>query len=136
MDIEFGNVGSLNTNGTGWFVGFSDWTKANVDGVPDLRFMAKDAVAQTIQAKWMVHPANDDRGTAKPPSEGRTLAILVSESGCFRLEFSLNETFPPEQTRLYILQNHGDFIIWGKNIYHRWFVDRACTILTFRWIPV
>ncbi|EKV00424.1 hypothetical protein Lepto7375DRAFT_2538 [Leptolyngbya sp. PCC 7375] len=26
MDIEFGNLDNLDTNGTGWFIGFSDWT--------------------------------------------------------------------------------------------------------------
>jgi len=24
--VEFGNAGGLDTRGTGWFVGFSDWT--------------------------------------------------------------------------------------------------------------
>lgn len=136
MDIEFGNVETLDTNGTGWFIGFSDWTKANVSGIPDLRFMSKDALAHTLHVKWMIHPANDDRGTAKPPSEGRTISILVSESGKFRLEFSKSQDFPTEQTIKYTLQNHGDFVIWGENIHHRWFVDETCTILTLRWVPV
>lgn len=136
MDIEFGNVGALDTKGTGWFIGFSDWTKTNAAGVANLRFMAQDTLAHTIHAKWMVHPVHDDRGAAKPPSEGRTISILVSESGRFRLEFSLDERFGMAQTLRHTLEQHGDFVIWGKNIYHRWFVDQACTILTLRWVPV
>lgn len=136
MDVEFGNAGTLNTNSTGWFVGFSDWTKANMNGVSDLRFMPKDALAHTLHVKWMAHPVNDDRGTTKPPSEGRTLSVLVSESGKFRLEFSTHENFLAEQRVEYTLQSHGDFVIWGENIYHRWFVDAASTILTLRWVPV
>ena len=69
MDIEFGNAGAINTNGTGWFIGFSEWAKANLAGVTDLRYMPKDALARTLHVKWMDHPANDDRGTVKPPSE-------------------------------------------------------------------
>ncbi|HIK14183.1 MAG TPA: hypothetical protein IGS53_02610 [Leptolyngbyaceae cyanobacterium M33_DOE_097] len=136
MDIEFGNVGELNTKHTGWFIGFSDWTRTNAVGTPNLRYMAQDALARTLHAKWMLHPAGDDRGIAKPPSEGRTISILVSESGRFQLEFSLDEQFAEAQTRRYTLQRHGDFIIWGENIYHRWFVEQACTILTLRWVPV
>ena len=136
MDIEFGNAGALDTNGTGWFIGFSDWARANVAGVPDLRFMAKGALAHTIHAKWMAHPKGDDRGTAKPPSDGRTLSILVSESGRFRLEFSGDGTFPAGRVVAHTLERHGDFVIWGTNLHHRWFVDEACVVLTFRWVPV
>jgi hypothetical protein len=136
VDIEFGNAGALDTNNTGWFVGFSDWTKANIADVTNLRFMEKDALAQTIHMKWMVHPANDPRGAIKPPSEGRTLSILVSEAGRFRLEFSADDRFSPDQSVLHTLQSHGDFVVWGDRIYHRWFVDEACTILTLRWTPV
>lgn len=136
MDIEFGNAGALNTNGTGWFIGFSDWAKANVAGVTDLRFVAKNSLAHTIHMKWMVHPVNDPRGIAKPPSDGRTISILVSEAGKFRLEFSAHSNFPVGQVVQHTLQAHGDFVIWGENIYHRWLVDETCTILTLRWIPV
>ena len=136
MDIEFGNAGALDTNDTGWFLGFSDWARANIAGVADLRFMAKNSLAHTIHAKWMAHPKGDDRGVAKPPSDGRTISILVSESGTFRLEFSADKNFPAGQVTAHTLQKHGDFVIWGEGIHHRWFVDEACVILTFRWIPV
>ncbi|MBD3886296.1 hypothetical protein IFO70_31890 [Phormidium tenue FACHB-886] len=136
MDIEFGNAGQLNTNGTGWFIGFSDWTKANVTGATDLRFMTQDSLSHTIHAKWMEHPIGDDRGTDKPLSNGRTISILVSEFGRFRLEFSTDENFPDDQVVTHRLEKHGDFVIWGENIHHRWFVDERCVILTFRWVPV
>ncbi|MBW4442073.1 MAG: hypothetical protein KME10_12705 [Plectolyngbya sp. WJT66-NPBG17] len=118
MDIEFGNAGAINTNSTGWFIGFSDWTKADVASVTDLRFMAKNALAHTIPMKWIVHSVNDSRSVAKPLSEGRTLSILVSETGRFRLEFSANSTFPVGQVVQHELQAHGDFVIWGENIYY------------------
>lgn len=132
MDVGVGNAGELFTNGTGWFVGFSEWAKS---GASDLCFMPKEQRSHTLCVKWMEHPAGDDRGTAKPPSEGRTLSILVSERGRFRIQFSDRADFPASATTEFILERHGDFVVWGDGLHHRWFVDAACTILTFRWVP-
>lgn len=129
MDLEFGNAGEVNTNDTGWFIGFSAWATG-------LRQMPKDLRSHTMHVKWMEHPAGDPRGIAKPPSEGRTISIFVSERGKFRIEFSPDERFADDQTQRYTLDRHGDFIIWGEDIHHRWFVDDDCVILTIRWIPV
>ena len=136
MDIEAGNAGALDTNGTGWFIGFSDWTKPTNPDTPCLRYMPKYSLAHTLHMKWMEHPAGDDRGAQKPPSEGRTVSILVSERGGFRIEFSSSSTFNDEETVKVSLSRHGDFVIWGENIHHRWFIDEQCTILTLRWIPI
>jgi len=37
VDVEFGNAGDIDTNGTGWFIGFSEWAKGvpGLFGVPD-----------------------------------------------------------------------------------------------------
>jgi len=131
MDVEFGNAGDLFTGGTGWFLGFSEWAKAEAN----LRFMPRERRSHTLSMKWMNHPEGDDRGTAKPPSEGRTISILVSENGRFRIEFSEDSAFPKDATSEFMLSRHGDFVIWGERLFHRWFVDDACTILTLRWIP-
>ncbi|MGH8503922.1 MAG: hypothetical protein ACREVE_15945 [Gammaproteobacteria bacterium] len=135
MDIEFNNIAELDTGGTGWFMGFSDWAKAMLAGVADLRYMPADQRSHALCMKWMAHPAHDPRGVAKPPSQGRTLSILVSETGCFRLEFARDRDFPAQHLRRCTLRRHGDFVIWGEGLHHRWFVDQACTILTLRWIP-
>ena len=39
MDIDTGNASELDTQGTGWFIGFSPWTHGSVNG---LRHVAKD----------------------------------------------------------------------------------------------
>ena len=135
MDIEFNNAGDIDTNGNGWFIGYSDGAKAGIDGVTDLRYMPKDAEAHTITVKWMFHPAGDDRGQTKPPSEGRTISILVSESGNFVLDFSPSDDFGDPRTVRHELKRCGDFVIWGEGIYHKWSVNNECTILTIRWIP-
>ncbi len=133
MDVEFGNASKINTSGTGWLVGFGDWFKEVADS---LRFMPCEATASTICVKWMDHPKGDSRGAVKPPSMGRTLSILVSESGKFLLEFSPDKTFPDDRTQSCLLHQHGDFVIWGEGVYHRWRVEEKCTVLTFRWVPL
>jgi hypothetical protein len=136
MDVEFNNASQVDTNGTGWFVGFNEWAKANQPGVGDLRYMSEDSLSRRLRVKWMDHEANDPNGTGKPKSEGRTISILVSERGRFRSDFSEDPGFPAGQTLNYVLENRGDFIIWGENLYHQWFVDEACSMLTVRWVPI
>ncbi|MFN9870298.1 MAG: hypothetical protein ACK55E_02540 [Cyanobacteriota bacterium] len=136
MEIEVGNAAEVDTSGSGWFIGFGDWTRSEAPGRADLRFLPRNALAQALQVKWMVHPAHDPRGTGKPLSEGRTISLLVSEDGCFRLEFSADPCFSPEGLVRHTLERHGDFVIWGPGLHHRWFVDKTCTILTLRWTPV
>ncbi len=133
MDIEFGNAAQLDTNGTGWFVGFSECAKSQI--AASLRYMPQDRRAHTLCMKWMQHPAHDSRAAVKPVSVGRTISILVSESGAFRVEFSRRQDFSEDLLIRHILRRHGDFVAWGENLYHRWFADEDSTILTLRWIP-
>jgi hypothetical protein len=135
MEIEVGNAGAVDNGGTGWFIGFGDWTRSADPGPVNLRFLPQDALARAVQVKWMAHPAHDPRGTGKPCSEGRTISLLVSEGGRFRLEFSPYPSFYPSSLVRHTLCQHGDFVIWGAGVHHRWFVDEACTILTIRWTP-
>lgn len=136
MEIEVGNAGAVETGGSGWFIGFGDWTRGPDPDQGNLRFLPQDTLAAAVQVKWMAHPAHDPRGTDKPCSEGRTISLLVSEGGCFRLEFSPDPSFSPEGLVRHTLERHGDFVIWGPGLHHRWFVDKPCTILTLRWTPV
>jgi hypothetical protein len=135
LDIEFNNAADLDTNGTGWIIGFSHWSKANVPGISNLRYMPRDQRSRMLCVKWMQHPAHDPRGGAKPISTGRSVSILVSESGHFRVEFSDDSEFPPSDTVCYTLKRHGDFVAWGENLYHRWSALKGSTILTLRWVP-
>jgi len=135
MDVEFNNVANLDTGGTGWFIGFSDWASARLPGVSDLRYMPAELRSHSLCMKWMTHPAGDPRGVAKPPSMGRTLSVMVSDAGRFRLQFARDQKFSKGQMRCYTLRRQGDFVIWGENLHHRWQVEEACTILTLRWVP-
>jgi len=134
LQIETGNAGKLDTQGTGWFLGFSEWTRSGESGDGGLRHVPADACSRGLCMKWMAHRAGDPRGVDKPISEGRTISILVG-SGRFRIAFSDSPEFPPEATREHLLCETGDFVAWGEGVYHRYAVDADCTVLTLRWSP-
>lgn len=130
--IEFGNAGRVDTAGTGWFIGFSEWTTSN--GLK-LRHVPTDEESKGLCVKWFMHPAGDPSGQAKPLSEGRTMSILVGAQSEFRLEFSQSQDFAPESTVVYTLREPGDFVIWGAGVFHRAFGIQPASILTVRWFP-
>ena len=135
MDIEFGNANTLDTHGTGWFVGYSPWAQTPEHGIDSLRFMPEDMSSRGLCMKWMNHPAGDPRGQGKPISEGRTLSIFVGDTGRFRIELSEDPAFPRNATETFVLDRPGQFCAWGRGLYHRYAVDADCTILTLRWVP-
>jgi hypothetical protein len=128
--VEFGNAGDVNTNGTGWFVGFSDWAKSPP---ANLRHVPREELASGLCVKWFSHRAGDPNGEAKPLSEGRTMSMLVSPASEFRIEFSANPDFPGHEALAHTLRRHGDFVIWGPGLYHRAFGIQAACVLTVRW---
>jgi hypothetical protein len=135
MNIEFGNANTLDTHGTGWFLGYGPWAQTQERGPDSLRFMPEDMALHGLCMKWMNHPAADPRGTGKPLSVGRTLSIFVGDSGRFRIAFSEHPDFPADATQEHVLDRPGQFCAWGAGVYHRYEVDDDCTILTLRWVP-
>lgn len=132
--IEFGNAGALDTNGTGWFIGFSEWARSR--GGADLRHVPAESGLKGLCVKWFAHPAGDPNGQAKPVSQGRTISILVGGPSEFRLEFSRTAAFGPVEARcVHTLRQPGDFVAWGEGVHHRAFGIRPACILTIRWQP-
>ncbi|MDM0054821.1 hypothetical protein [Variovorax fucosicus] len=134
MDIEFGNAGTVDTNGTGWFIGFSDWCRSTG---AHLRHMPPALDARGLCVKWFMHPAGNPAGEAKPVSTGRTISMLVggAPDSEFRIEFSPTASFAPASTVTRVLREPGDFAIWGRGLYHRAFGIAPACILTIRWEP-
>jgi hypothetical protein len=130
QSVEFGNADGLDTNGTGWFVGFSNWTKRPP---AHLRHVPAEELAAGLCVKWFSHPAGNPNGESKPLSEGRTMSLLVSQASEFRIEFPLGANFAPQDTLSYTLRRHGDFAIWGPGVFHRAFGVQPACILTVRW---
>jgi len=132
LPIEFGNLEDLDTNGTGWFIGFSDWCKHGAD---DLRYSSDKGVSSGLCVKWFSHSAGDPAGQNKPISTGRTMSILISNLSEFRLDFSFDTHFPLNSTVSKTLKHMGDYAIWGPGIFHRAYGMKPATIITIRWEP-
>jgi len=131
LPVEVGNAGDMPTNGTGWFVGWSDWARAPFD----LRWQPADEASTDLCIKWYRHADGHPHGEVKPLSTGRTISILVGEAGAFRLDFSRSAAFEPQATLTHVLRRPGDFAIWGEGVYHRTWSIETSSILTVRWVP-
>lgn len=132
LPVEFGNAGAVDTHGTGWFIGFSNWSRLSPH---DLRHMPDDVIARGLCVKWFAHRAGDPDGQDKPVSSGRTVSLLVSERSEFRVDFSATPAFDPTTRVSFTLRRAGDYVVWGPGIYHRAFGIADATILTVRWQP-
>jgi len=128
--VEVGNAGELDTQGSGWFVGFSDWTQGRPGA---LRHVPAGAPSEGLCIKWLNHAAGDPNGEAKPVSVGRTMSLLVSPASEFRIEFSTAADFAVGATLTHTLRRQGDFVIWGAGLHHRAFGVLPATVMTVRW---
>ena len=131
MDLLIGNAYDQDTRGTGWIIGFSDWTRL---AHPELLHVAQHEPVTGLCVKWYDHPEGHASGD-KPVSDGRTFSVLVTAGSVFRYEISDDPGYPAGATRTVVLQRPGDYIAWGAGIFHRWFCERRATIMTVRWSP-
>ncbi|MFG2596458.1 signal peptidase I [Streptomyces sp. NPDC048462] len=81
--------------------------------------------SEAVEVKWGVHPPGDEckqwvRG------EERT-ALLVLISGRFHVQL-------PGRTVL--LEEQGDYVVWGHGVDHSWFAEEESVVLTVRWPSV
>ena len=130
MDLITGNAYDANTQETGWFIGFGDWTR---HGPGELLHVPPEQPLQGLCVKWFDHPAGHESLPGKPLSEGRTVSILASAGSRFRIDFSTDPEFPPGLTRSVLLQRPGDYAAWGAGLHHRWAALERSTVITLRW---
>jgi hypothetical protein len=130
MDIETGNAHDVETGGTGWFIGFSPWTRM---GTGEFRHIPQDEPVTGLCVKWYHHDPGHASGP-KPVSEGRTMSILVTDGSHFELDFSTTADFSSD-VRTVVFRREGDFAAWGEGIFHRWRCIERATIGTVRWTP-
>jgi hypothetical protein len=134
MDLLTGNAYAADTAGTGWFIGFSDWTRLPGS---DLLHIPRDQALHGLCVKWFDHGGGQSGGHSssdlKPISDGRTVSVLVTPGSHFTIEFSLDPSFPASASRTVHLQNPGDYAAWGAGLHHRWHCAQRATIMTIRW---
>lgn len=130
MDLLQGNAHDADTHGTGWMLGFSEHARRTES---DLLYVPRELPLAGLCLKWFEHADGHDSGDGKPLSVGRTISFLVSEGSVFRIEFCEFADFASGPVHTALLQRHGDFVIWGAALYHRWHCVKRSTVLTVRW---
>ncbi len=108
-----GNAVVEGENRWGWFVGHF------VNPTDDPRKLS------TLEVKWTVHKAGEERLQWAMNAEATTISILIN--GRFRLQF-------PEQEVL--LSREGDYVLWLPSVPHCWSAESDSTVLTIRWPSV
>jgi quercetin dioxygenase-like cupin family protein len=109
MRPVFGNAAEASKDTRGWFVG---------------HFMPEGSPVQTsaLELKWGYHAKGETRPEWSPPNDVRTLNVLIR--GRFVLLF-------PDQEVL--LQDEGDYVMFGPDIAHSYRCEEDTLILTVRW---
>jgi len=133
--LEVGNAWALRSPEmphTNWLVG--DHLGIPVQSLRFLRHRGDPAGAEPVEnlaLKWFVHDPADPAawGEAKPVSSGRTLSLLAGE-GAFELRF-----WRGEQQLVVVLEEPGDFALWGAGIGHSWRALKPSMVMTLRWDP-
>jgi quercetin dioxygenase-like cupin family protein len=106
-----GNVTEAARSSRGWFVG---------------HFMSELPLhSNDLELKWFTHPAGDTRPEWAPPNPVRTLNVLI------RGKFTL--LFPDREV---LLQQEGDFVVFGPGVSHSFRADEESLVLTVRWPSV
>jgi len=110
-----GNAAAASKSTRGWFLGHfipgEDNPLRNAD----------------VEVKWFTHARGETRPEWSPANAVRTLNILIR--GRFVLRFPDHEV---------LLENEGDFVLFGPGIAHSFRSEEQSLVLTVRWpsIPV
>lgn len=105
-----GNAADASRNTRGWFLGHFMPGEGNALRSSDL------------EVKWFTHAKGETRPQWSPPSDVRTLNILIR--GRFALLFPDHEV---------LLEKEGDFVLFGPDIAHSFRCEEESLVLTVRW---
>lgn len=107
--VGFGNAVTDGKLRKGWWVG---------------HFMSPTTAqhATDVETKWVSHLAGAKHGRFSTNTVATSMAILIT--GKHRIEF--------EETYV-VLENPGDYVIWGPGVAHSWTSLKASTLLCVRW---
>lgn len=77
---------------------------------------------QDVEAKWATHIAGAKHDGWATNNVATSMAVLIS--GRHRLEFRNSHV---------VLENQGDYVIWGPGVAHSWTALEKSTIMCVRW---
>ena len=75
-----------------------------------------------VEVKWFAHAKGDTRPEWSPANQVRTLNVLIR--GRFVLLFPDHEV---------LLENEGDFVLFGPDIAHSFRSEEESLVMTVRW---
>jgi quercetin dioxygenase-like cupin family protein len=78
--------------------------------------------SDAVEVKWGIHPNGEGRDAWSTDEERTTLLILIR--GRFRLDLSVASV---------MLEQEGDYAVWGPGIDHSWRAEEDSTVITVRW---
>jgi quercetin dioxygenase-like cupin family protein len=78
--------------------------------------------SEAVEVKWGTHPAGEARDAWHTGEERTTILLLIK--GRFRLDLSVGT---------FLLQQEGDYAVWGPGINHSWRAEAGSVVVTFRW---
>ncbi|MFM9104421.1 MAG: hypothetical protein ACKOPS_25160, partial [Cyanobium sp.] len=116
----------------------ANWLVGDHPAIPadSLRFVGQPGAGspeserlEHLALKWFEHQPGDDPawGEHKPISSGRTLSLLAG-GGVFELQFRRGG-----QACTVLLEQAGDFALWGEGLEHRWRALAPSTVISLRW---
>ncbi|MER5719847.1 signal peptidase I [Streptomyces sp. NPDC002132] len=111
-NVYVGNAGKDAAVDRGWLLGHF-----KPDGDP--------RHSDDLEIKWGVHPQGDRRAQWVRGEERTALQVLVS--GRFRVDFP---------GRSVVLEEQGDYVVWGRGVDHSWVAEEESVVLTVRWPSV
>ena len=106
---HFGNAGKDGGDHRGWIVG---------------HFMETADVRESsdVEIKWGIHPAGEERSGWQEGETRTTLVMLIR--GRFRIDLPAAN---------HVLEQEGDYALWGPGIDHSWRAEEDSVVLTVRW---
>jgi hypothetical protein len=81
--------------------------------------------SEAVEIKWGVHPPGDERKQWVRGEERTALLVLIS--GRFRVELPGHSV---------LLEEQGDYVVWGRGVDHSWRAEEESVVLTVRWPSV
>jgi quercetin dioxygenase-like cupin family protein len=75
-----------------------------------------------VEIKWGIHASGEER--ADWQADGTRTTVLLLVKGRFRVNLSVDS---------FVLEQEGDYAMWGPGIGHSWRAEEDSVVVTVRW---
>jgi len=78
--------------------------------------------SEGVEIKWGIHASGEERADWQGDESRTTVLLLVK--GRFRVDLSVDS---------FVLEQEGDYAMWGPGIGHSWRAEEDSVVVTVRW---